>query len=405
MSRLAVAVAIGYLLAEYQINAAQAKALPSQHQTYDGACHCETCGLELNGLAYLLDGPFRRYFCHLCRLRFPRAVLITFLHASEWDRVDALLAEARQGVLAGDPPAREFYQVPGVVGDKVSYAGEAFLSRHQLKRELSLIDPDSVAEKVRSFGPDPPAGWDGRSPKDLTKKRKVGEDGTFAGTDLRGTRRFLMERAQLLTHYVWAGGRFTINLVTSASKSVLFAIATALRTDLWDVPFLRQVWSKTGTLLLFVGSVGQSTGLHDDWTEAFNVAFGVEGAFDPLKPLARWTFFHPDTMGALDAYTKSLGHKQGAYKVFLSDAQVVFLKARFGADKVLVVEQWARDKVFVPVGWTHQVINLQTCVKLAFDFIDPRHFILYFERWRQHKAFMKMPPDYGNFVGCLFAAV
>lgn len=127
--------------------------------------------------------------------------------------------------------------------------------------------------------------------------------------------------------------------------------------------------------LILLGVTGSKTGLHLDWTEAFNIAF----EFGQPGTLAVWVLFHPSIVGELDAWLKAHGRPHGlatAGKAHLSTEEMETLRGVFG-EKMVVLEQKGGDMVFVPPGWVHQVTNLQPCLKVAWDTYDARHYEQY----------------------------
>lgn len=137
--------------------------------------------------------------------------------------------------------------------------------------------------------------------------------------------------------------------------------------------------------LILLGGATTKTGLHLDWTEAYNIAFAI-GTSSLSDPLAVWTFLHPSLAEQANAWLIQNGFEKGfqtAGRAFLSDDRVSAFKTAMdalmpgGSGGVLVVEQRAGDMVYVPPGWIHQVYNLQPCLKLAWDFYATEHFAIY----------------------------
>jgi hypothetical protein len=135
--------------------------------------------------------------------------------------------------------------------------------------------------------------------------------------------------------------------------------------------------------LVLLGSTGTSTGMHLDWTEAYNIAF----ATDPTsvgEVLAEWTFIHPDAAEAANSWLQNNGFATGfttVGKALLSSQQVSAMQAALAdavaGGAVRVIQQRAGDMVYVPPGWVHQVYNVRSCLKLAWDLYVKTHFQYY----------------------------
>jgi hypothetical protein len=131
--------------------------------------------------------------------------------------------------------------------------------------------------------------------------------------------------------------------------------------------------------LALLGGLGTGTGLHVDWSEAYNIAFAVgSSASGERLVLAVWVFLHPNHLAEAVAWIKD--HvpraKQGVLAVpkeqrpLLSEEEVRQMHAALPAGAVVVLEQAAGDVVHVPPGWVHQVSNKQPCIKVAWDVHD-----------------------------------
>ncbi len=137
--------------------------------------------------------------------------------------------------------------------------------------------------------------------------------------------------------------------------------------------------------LILLGGATTKTGLHLDWTEAFNIAFAV-GTSSLSDPLAVWTFLHPSLAEQANAWLIENGFEKGFKtegRAFLPSDLVSAFKTAMdalmpsGSVGVEIIMQRAGDMVYVPPGWIHQVYNLQPCIKLAWDYYDEKHFALY----------------------------
>lgn len=157
------------------------------------------------------------------------------------------------------------------------------------------------------------------------------------------------------------------------------------------------MWRST---LILVGDKYAYTGIHVDWTEAHNVAYGV-GDFDQNKPVAEWMFISPQFLSAAENFFK--GEAEFIFlekQVHLTGAkQQAFIHA-MPRNSVIVLQQYAGDRIYVPPGWPHQVTNFQTCIKVAFDVFDPPNFVKYAQLQKQCiQPFFatSMAPDYMGF--------
>lgn len=153
-----------------------------------------------------------------------------------------------------------------------------------------------------------------------------------------------------------------------------------IRDKFPDVP--EATWGfldKYRSSLVLLGGPGTGTGLHLDWTEAWNIAFAVI-ASDIGAVLAVWVFIHPSAVSTADQWLKEHGSAGGFAtpgKVVLDDDDVAGLKAALPPGSVVILEQHAGDRVYVPPGWVHQVRNLRPSLKLAWDWHDMSHLSQY----------------------------
>ncbi|KAH9913882.1 uncharacterized protein BXZ73DRAFT_55261, partial [Epithele typhae] len=113
-----------------------------------------------------------------------------------------------------------------------------------------------------------------------------------------------------------------------------------------------------------------TTNLHLDVTSAINIMLWSLGT----GVGAVWTLFSPQSLLALRGYMRSVfSHLQGADPIhsqscFLTKDMLDELKSQ-GVDYV-VVEQHVGTAVWIPAGWAHQVINSQSSIKAAWDFLS-----------------------------------
>lgn len=70
---------------------------------------------------------------------------------------------------------------------------------------------------------------------------------------------------------------------------------------------------------------------------------------------------------------------------------------------MVVLQQRAGERVYVPPGWVHQVTNLRTCLKLAWDTYDVEHFPAYVLLQKELAPLFgaAMAPDYMGFLPVL----
>ena len=132
--------------------------------------------------------------------------------------------------------------------------------------------------------------------------------------------------------------------------------------------------------LMLIGNVGMGTRIHVDWTEAINLALGIASRWDDKMAVALWMFVRPNAMRELDTLLKqwaSAPDKGGLSATFplglctpnmpiFTEADMRRMKGHMG-DKVMLVEQRAGQVVRAMAGWGHAVVNLQPCIKIAYD--------------------------------------
>jgi JmjC domain, hydroxylase len=134
---------------------------------------------------------------------------------------------------------------------------------------------------------------------------------------------------------------------------------------------------------------------------SFPQAQGIP-ADDPV--LAVWYFVRPRHVAA---FVGLLGGDESVTqlrKVEEMDEVAQQLRAATGDEQaVVVVEQRAGQRVSVPPGWMHTVINLLPCVKLAWDHQVPENLAGYIESWKAHRQY-KVAGDYVGLQGMLLQA-
>lgn len=154
------------------------------------------------------------------------------------------------------------------------------------------------------------------------------------------------------------------------------------------LPFVKHVTDRDRLTLVLLGGAGNGTGLHLDWTQAYNLALALAGT-DVGGVLATWVCIAPCAVAAADAWlrlVKSEARDEYLYpdglrtkgKVMLDDNMVQQLRRHLidlhGSNSVVVLQQRHGHVVFIPPGWVHQVVNQQRCIKLAWDFYEPLNF-------------------------------
>lgn len=161
--------------------------------------------------------------------------------------------------------------------------------------------------------------------------------------------------------------------------------------------------------LVLLGSGGMGSAVHVDWSEAINLALAITGCWNEGLALALWMFVKPSAMAELEelmkassaglaaatanlkgkkaveatqkfaaAARKKAAKGEGLSKLYpeglqtgmipaFTEADMRYIAKVMGPDKVQLVEQHAGEVVRVRVGWGHAVVNLQPCIKVAYD--------------------------------------
>jgi hypothetical protein len=171
-----------------------------------------------------------------------------------------------------------------------------------------------------------------------------------------------------------------------------------------------------------------ATGIHMDWTEAVNVAFAITDVLPhadserlhnhaiqlfhgPDAALALWVFFTPSmvALGTLSAWLLKKRGKEclkvaSGEKTTLSIDEVHDLM-RDHPGLVRLEFQKAGDRICVPPGWAHQVLNLRPNLKVAWERVRRDRLALYSIQLDAItlKHFGKMAPDYVAIRQVLFA--
>ena len=104
------------------------------------------------------------------------------------------------------------------------------------------------------------------------------------------------------------------------------------------------------------------------------------------KPCAQWALVRP---GAVPELLKQL-HELfgGAWAHGLANGQLLTAKQvdevalHMSSADFVVLRQKAGDMVTVPCGWPHQVVNLQSCVKVTCDVCNPDNLLHCLASWK-----------------------
>lgn len=107
--------------------------------------------------------------------------------------------------------------------------------------------------------------------------------------------------------------------------------------------------------------------------------------------LALWCFVYPEALDAVDEWLKKmqkwpLGLREDAVLPparLQTMAAWVVRKYPSLKGRVQLIEQHAGQMITVPPGVVHCVVNLQPCVKIAWDYIVPDHLPLYLRCWSE----------------------
>ena len=203
---------------------------------------------------------------------------------------------------------------------------------------------------------------------------------------------------RLIKSALESGRYLNITFASSVFRgSSIMKVIDGLRKDKFTL-WADGVVSDTGNLLCLLGKKGSRTPMHLDWTHAENLAFGV-GDKENVRPLAKWTFIPPHAISHLDNFLKSKGFEDGLKGGhFIEEDTLNEFAAAMPADVKVTsaaCEQLPGELIKVPVGWAHQVENLQDCVKFAWDLWEPDRFALYYESYKTlGSVFFRQAKDY-----------
>lgn len=178
----------------------------------------------------------------------------------------------------------------------------------------------------------------------------------------------------------------TLSLFSKVFAATLFTIRAAFAHGM--LVSCKGVTDVLKLTLILLGGLGTHTPFHLDYTQALNVAFSVGGSSSDV--LAVWVCIAPFAIHTADTWIKQQKKNKKAFifpqgfatkgKVFLArpllDTFIYEMNANI-PNSVVIVPQRHGQVVYVPPGWIHQVTNLQPCLKVAFDYYDPKHFGVY----------------------------
>jgi hypothetical protein len=143
--------------------------------------------------------------------------------------------------------------------------------------------------------------------------------------------------------------------------------------------------------LVLLGIKGHSTSFHIDWLQAMNIAFGC-GDVDLNVELSRWFFVEPK---AIDAFMNKYSFIwRSTYRYSIDDLSKVVREFRENTGlRAFCLKQYAGTIVYVPPGWLHCVINVQPCIKFAWDYLDLQNLPKYVQSHQMHQH-LKVRGDY-----------
>lgn len=136
----------------------------------------------------------------------------------------------------------------------------------------------------------------------------------------------------------------------------------------------------------------------------------MQGTVAMDKPLAVWFFIRPQFIDAYHAFKGGNNTFQQAkghlpkYTYEQVKAELDEFKNEVGAEAVVEVKQYAGQIVYVAPGWLHTVLNLQPCIKMAWDYQEVQNLPLYIRSWKQHNRF-KVGEDYSGLMNLLLQGV
>ena len=118
------------------------------------------------------------------------------------------------------------------------------------------------------------------------------------------------------------------------------------------------------------------------------------------KPCAQWALVRPGAVPELLKHLVRLFGEEWADGLangnLLTQEQVQHLQLHMSTADFVVLYQMPGDMVTVPVGWLHQVVNMQSCVKIACDVSRPNNLALCMASWKLVSSgiMQRNTPDY-----------
>lgn len=104
------------------------------------------------------------------------------------------------------------------------------------------------------------------------------------------------------------------------------------------------------------------------------------------KPCAQWALVRPGAVPALVEQLVTLYGDEWAGGLasgpLLTYKQVQELQLHMSSADFIVLYQQPGDMVTVPCGWPHQVVNMQSCVKIACDISRPDNLHCCLASWK-----------------------
>jgi hypothetical protein len=202
---------------------------------------------------------------------------------------------------------------------------------------------------------------------------------------------------------------------TNFLKKGFTAFITKLRGREDSAALAAGITTYERSTMFALGQAGDTTRVHGDRGHGYNVAIAVTfkklhgstltalstakatvvEAFRALCPqaLVVWVYIHPSVTKDFSAWIKKtfkatagLGHDFSASKPRWAApelATVRDLQRLLGEDLVQIKFQKHGDVMSVRPGWHHWVLNLQPCLKAAWDYFSAEELHLHVEIWRE----------------------
>lgn len=187
-------------------------------------------------------------------------------------------------------------------------------------------------------------------------------------------------------------------------------------------PAFAPIVDKGRSTLMFAGNCSKGfTGWHCDRTCAGNflaALAGIDAGFDIKGIFAYWIMCAPSMVHELDLWLKAnhRGYKQGLATKWVTEkdvddarityTQLVEIEKLFEGrvcpitqlPLVFILEHKHYSLLHVAPGWAHAVVNAQSCVKVAGDFMAPNQFVAYTAA-EHHLMRGVIPPTVNDYMG------